>query len=191
VGPWASRPGWQQIADCVTGIAWEQGRFMGLNEPVVPPFPMSDYGTGCLGTIAALTGLFLRARDGGSYSGTTSLCQYDLFLLSLGLHGQAVQKKLKEVHDPEFFELRHADSVDEVGRRALKSMKRLHKDLFDARNMGSCFSQAYGAQLEFVKPVVNVEGTWNGWVRNGRPNGYDKAAWGGWEFDQEVVQACS
>jgi hypothetical protein len=102
-----------------------------------------------------------------------------------------VQRKLKEAHDSEFFELRHADSVDEVGRRALKSMKRVHKNLFDARNMGSCYSQAYGTQLEFVKPVVNVEGTWNGWLRNGRPNGYDKAEWTGWEVDQEVVQACS
>jgi crotonobetainyl-CoA:carnitine CoA-transferase CaiB-like acyl-CoA transferase len=44
-GPWACRPGWQQIADCVTGVAWAQGEFMGLDEPVVPPFPMSDYGT--------------------------------------------------------------------------------------------------------------------------------------------------
>ncbi|KAK3071114.1 hypothetical protein LTS18_014928, partial [Coniosporium uncinatum] len=25
VGEWAGRPGWQQIADCVTGIAWLQG----------------------------------------------------------------------------------------------------------------------------------------------------------------------
>jgi crotonobetainyl-CoA:carnitine CoA-transferase CaiB-like acyl-CoA transferase len=73
VGPWAGRPGWQQIADCVTGVAWEQGLAMGLNEPVVPPFPMSDYGTGCMGTIAALTGLFRRAKSGGSYVGTTSL----------------------------------------------------------------------------------------------------------------------
>ena len=136
VGPWSSRPGWQQIADCVTGIAWEQGRFMGLDEPVVPPFPMSDYGTGCLGTIAALTGLFRRARDGGSYYGTTSLCQYNLFLLSLGLHDEVVQEQLKEVHDPDFFELRHADSVDEVGKRALKRMKRTNKELFDAGEYG-------------------------------------------------------
>ncbi|TDZ41528.1 hypothetical protein CTRI78_v009569 [Colletotrichum trifolii] len=55
-GEWSARPGWQQqIADCVSGVAWEQGRFMGLDEPVVPPFPMSDYGTGCLGAVAAGT----------------------------------------------------------------------------------------------------------------------------------------
>ena len=59
------RPGWQQIADTMSGVAWAQGEFMGLNEPVVPPFPMSDYGTGLMGAVAALEGLFYRARDGG------------------------------------------------------------------------------------------------------------------------------
>lgn len=33
-GKWADRPGWQQIADCVSGVAWEQGKFMGLTEPM-------------------------------------------------------------------------------------------------------------------------------------------------------------
>lgn len=43
-GPWAGRPGWQQIADCVSGLAWAQGRALGRDEPIIPPFPMSDYG---------------------------------------------------------------------------------------------------------------------------------------------------
>ncbi|KAA8618814.1 CaiB acyl-CoA transferase carnitine dehydratase [Pyrenophora tritici-repentis] len=42
-GPLASRAGWQQISDCVTGVAWAMGDFMGLSEPVVPPLPNSDY----------------------------------------------------------------------------------------------------------------------------------------------------
>jgi hypothetical protein len=163
---------------------------MGLDEPVVPPFPMSDYGTGCLGTIAAMTGLYLRARDGGSYHGTTSLCQYDLFLLSLGTHEQKVQRKLREVHDAEFFDLRHADSVDEVGRRAMTSLRRVNEELFDARNIGECYSQGYGANIEFVRPVVNVERTWNGWVRTSRPNGFDVVGWDGWEIDQDMIKAC-
>jgi len=41
VGEWAGRPGWQQIADCVSGVAWAQGQSMGLNEPVVPPVRQS------------------------------------------------------------------------------------------------------------------------------------------------------
>lgn len=35
-GPLAYRSGWQQISDCLVGISWLQGKFLGLNEPVVP-----------------------------------------------------------------------------------------------------------------------------------------------------------
>jgi crotonobetainyl-CoA:carnitine CoA-transferase CaiB-like acyl-CoA transferase len=35
-GPLAYRSGWQQISDCLVGISWLQGRFLGLDEPVVP-----------------------------------------------------------------------------------------------------------------------------------------------------------
>lgn len=187
VGPWAGRPGWQQIADCVTGVAWEQGWFMGLDEPIVPPFPMSDYGTGCMGTIAALTALYKRAKYGGSYGGVTSLAQYDIFLLSLGLYPEDVQKRLREMHDGAFFELRHHDSVDEVGKRALKSMRRCHPELFEERHFGESFSQGYNARVTFVKPVVQIGGTWNGWVRQTRPNGFDQPRWEGWEFEKEML----
>lgn len=53
---------------------------MGLGEPVVPPFPISDYGAGCMGAIAALSGLHHRATRGGSWHGKVSLLQYDLLL---------------------------------------------------------------------------------------------------------------
>lgn len=188
VGPWSSRPGWQQIADCVTGVAWAQGLAMGLDEPVVPPFPMSDYGTGCMGTIAALTGLYKRAKHGGSYLGTTSLCQYDIYLLQLGLYDRSIMAQLREQHDNEFFELRHNDSVDEVGRRALKTMRRVHPELFEARHMQECFSRGFNANVRTVKPVVNVEGTWNGFLRSSRPNGFDKPTWEDWEVDGDMLK---
>jgi crotonobetainyl-CoA:carnitine CoA-transferase CaiB-like acyl-CoA transferase len=35
-GPLAGRSGWQQISDCLVGISWLQGKFLGLDEPVVP-----------------------------------------------------------------------------------------------------------------------------------------------------------
>lgn len=188
VGPWSSRPGWQQIADCVTGVAWEQGLAMGLAEPVVPPFPMSDYGTGCMGTIAALTGLYNRARYGGSYLGTTSLCQYDIYLLQLGVYDANMMAKLKQQHDSHFFELRHNDSVDEVGKRALKTMRRTHPELFEPRHMQECFSKGFDAEVRTVKPVINIEGTWNGFLRSSRPNGYDKPTWSDWETDEDMLK---
>lgn len=189
VGPWSSRPGWQQIADCVTGVAWHQGLAMGLDEPVVPPFPMSDYGTGCMGTIAALVGLYKRAKVGGSYLGTTSLCQYDIYLLELGVYDEELMGKLRDQHDQEFFDLRHNDSVDEVGKRALKTMRRVHPELFEERHMQECFSKGYDAKVRTVKPAVEIEGTWNGFLRSSRPNGFDQATWDGWEVDEDMLKA--
>ncbi|KAH8719213.1 alpha-methylacyl-CoA racemase [Phaeosphaeriaceae sp. PMI808] len=188
-GPWSSRPGWQQIADCVTGVAWAQGTAMGLNEPVVPPFPMSDYGTGCMGTIAALTGLFKRAKNGGSYMGTTSLSQYDIYLLQLGLYDDDMMASLRKEHDSTFFELRHHDSVDEVGKRALKTMRRTHPELFEERHMQECFSQGFNAKVRTIRPVVDIDGFWNGFLRSSRPNGYDKPSWDNWEVDDDLLEA--
>ncbi|TGO23410.1 hypothetical protein BPAE_0133g00080 [Botrytis paeoniae] len=187
-GEWAGRPGWQQIADCVTGVAWAQGEFMGLNEPVVPPFPMSDYGTGCMGAIAALVGLFRRAKEGGSWRGTTSLCQYDVFLLGLGLYGDDVKEKVRRDHDDHFFDLRHADSVDEVGGRALKSMRRAHPELFDEKNMQKTFSKGFGEEIKWCRSPVSIEGIRVGFERASRPNGYDKPTWENWEIEKEVVE---
>jgi crotonobetainyl-CoA:carnitine CoA-transferase CaiB-like acyl-CoA transferase len=188
VGPWSSRPGWQQIADCVTGVAWAQGLGMGLSEPVVPPFPMSDYGTGCMGTIAALVGLYRRAKDGGSYFGTTSLVQYDIYLLQLGLYDEEMMAKLRQEHDKDFFELRHSDSVDAVGKRALRTMRRTHPELFEKRHMQACFSKGFNANVETVRPVINIEGTWNGFLRSSRPNGFDKPTWDDWEVDDDMLK---
>ncbi|CCD49536.1 hypothetical protein BofuT4_P099130.1 [Botrytis cinerea T4] len=161
---------------------------MGLNEPVVPPFPMSDYGTGCMGAIAALVGLFRRAKEGGSWRGTTSLCQYDVFLLGLGLYGDDVKEKVRKDHDDHFFDLRHADSVDEVGGRALKSMKRAHPELFDEKNMQKTFSKGFGEEIKWCRSPVSIEGLRVGFERASRPNGYDRPTWEDWEIEKKVVE---
>ncbi len=58
-GEWASRPGSQQIGRLRDRHYLET--WSGPDEPVVPILPMSDYGTGCMGIIAALTGFHKRA----------------------------------------------------------------------------------------------------------------------------------
>lgn len=184
---WAGRRGWQQIADCVTGVAWAQGKFMGLNEPVVPPFPMSDYGTGALGCIAAMVGLYRRATKGGSWMCRTSLCQYDIFLMNLGQLPLKEQRRLLAEHDSAFFKLRHDDSVDEVGKRALKSMQSLTPHLFNnERLMQTAYSPEFGATLRWPREAIKVEGVQVGHVRPARNNGTDEATWEGWEENPEM-----
>ncbi|KAI9737486.1 MAG: hypothetical protein M1834_009641 [Cirrosporium novae-zelandiae] len=180
---WEGRPGWQQIADCVTGVAWKQGESMGLNEPVIPPFPMSDYGTGCLGTIAALIGLYRRATEGGSYMGRTSIVQYDVFLLRQDLYPQPIIHNLRQKHDPEFYQLRYYDSVDEVGKRARKSMARTHPEFLDEANFGSAWSKGFQAEVKYLKSPVSIEGQKAGFKRSSRPNGFDAPTWEGWEVE--------
>lgn len=184
---WADRAGWQQIADCATGVAWEQGNFMGLDEPVVPPFPMSDYGTGSLGTIVALSGIYRRATEGGSWICRTSLSQYNLFLLSLGPYPPEVQDELRRCHDPQFFALRHSDSVDEVGKRALRSIRRLHPGLFTDSMMQSAYSLGFGGVVRWPREALEIQGLKIGHVRATRPNGFDDPTWEGWETDKTLL----
>ncbi|ORY69827.1 CoA-transferase family III [Pseudomassariella vexata] len=186
---WADRPGWQQIADCVTGVAWEQGWSMGLDEPVVPPFPISDYGTGILGTVAALTGLYRRATHGGSWICRTSLIQYNTFLLSLGAYPPVVQEQLWKRHDRDLLALRHSDSVDEVGARALRSIRRLHPDLFEEGMMQEAYSEGFGGVVRWPKEPLEVTGIKVGHVRPTRPNGFDPPSWDGWDKDKALLDA--
>ncbi|RJE18215.1 CAIB BAIF family enzyme [Aspergillus sclerotialis] len=183
-GEWASRPGWQQIADCVTGIAWAQGQFMGLSTPVVPPFPISDYGTGCMGAIAALTGLYHRAKTGGSYHGKSSLMHYDILLFAVGKYSPAVQENMRAALPPEFFKLRHCDSVDRISSTVLKIMQTRFPHLYvSPDDAGSNAltekwnSEAYKADIEVVSPVAQIDGVENKFARASRPNGTDRPRW--------------
>jgi hypothetical protein len=133
VGPWKERSGWQPIADAVSGLAWGHGVAMGLNQPVLPPFPMSDYGTGALGAVGALLAIFNRAVDGGSYVVNVSLTGWNLWVQSLGQYPPALWKDMLEQHKPEIeeFKIGHASNFDIVSKASIKSMKRLSPRLFD------------------------------------------------------------
>ncbi|OAA50497.1 CAIB/BAIF family enzyme [Metarhizium rileyi] len=171
-GEWADRP----------GVAWEQGRFMGLDEPVVPPFPISDYGTGCIGAIAALTGLYHRATKGGSWYGKVSLLHYDLLLFKVGLLPQAVQEELRRQAGPDFLALRHAHSVDQISGTALVRMRQLFPDFVDhPKYLDHWYSEGYKANVSAVLPVVEMEGVEIGFTRASRPNGSNEASWNGGE----------
>lgn len=159
-------------------MAWAQGNFMGLSEPVVPPFPISDYGTGCMGAIAALTGLYHRTTQGGSWHGKTSLLHYDLLLFRAGMYSSQIQDELIELAGEEFLKLRHSNSVDQISRTALQSMKRAFPELFSRGDLfDSWYSASYKADVVSVCPVVDIDGIKTGFQRASRPNGSDAAIW--------------
>ena len=81
VGPWADRPGWEQLAQTVTGIAVEQGT------PACPqliPAAACDYTTGYLTALGVMAALHRRAREGGSWHVQTSLVQTAMWFHRLG-----------------------------------------------------------------------------------------------------------
>jgi crotonobetainyl-CoA:carnitine CoA-transferase CaiB-like acyl-CoA transferase len=80
VGPWAARPGWEQLAQTVTGISAEQG---GEVPELIPAAP-TDYTTGYLAALGTLVALGRRAREGGSFWVRASLCRTGMWLQSLG-----------------------------------------------------------------------------------------------------------
>lgn len=163
----------------VTGIAWAQGQFMGHSTPAVPPFPISDYGTGCMGAIAALTGLYHRAATGGSYHGKASLMHYDLLLFAVGQYSASIQESMRASLPPEFFALRHCDSVDRISSTVLKIMQQRFPHLYEPEVLTEKWhSEAYKADIEVVKPVAEIEGVENVFERGSRPNGVDRASWG-------------
>ena len=79
-GPWRGRPGWEQLAQTVTGIAAEQGGAA----PALLPAAATDYTTGTLSALGIMIALERRAREGGSYHVRVSLSQTGMWIDSLG-----------------------------------------------------------------------------------------------------------
>jgi crotonobetainyl-CoA:carnitine CoA-transferase CaiB-like acyl-CoA transferase len=61
IGPFAGRPGHEQIAQAATGM---QARFGGDGQPRLQNYAVNDYGTGYLGAYAIALGLLHRQRTG-------------------------------------------------------------------------------------------------------------------------------
>jgi len=183
VGCWKDRSGWQPIADAVSGLAWGHGLAIGLNQPVLPPFPMSDYGTGALGAVGALLAMYRRAVEGGSYVVDVSLTGWNLWVQSLGQYPEDVWKKMLEQHKPELEEFRigRLSNFDVVSKACIKSMRRLTPRLFDEKYMFEMDAPGFGGYVRSLRSVVEYNGISTGFDgvpgRETRPNGYDSPKW--------------
>ena len=86
VGPWRERPGWEQLAQTVTGIAALQGATGdphrgGDGPPVLIPAAACDYTTGYLAALGTMAALWRRSHEGGSYHVRASLCQTGMWFV--------------------------------------------------------------------------------------------------------------
>jgi len=127
-GPMAHRSGWQQVSDCVTGVSWLQGRFLGLDEPVVPLIPNSDYQTGIIGLIGIMSALLQREKAPGSFLLSVALNYYNMFLLDQGELPASVQEDLKKGHKD--LKLRHYDDMTRLVGKTVGSLMKVSPQFF-------------------------------------------------------------
>lgn len=94
-GPWAARPGWEQMAQAATGIAFEQGAFLARRDkkkngpPALIGAAACDFITGYLAAAGAAAALLRRMREGGSWKVEVSLAATAQWLLALGIEPDA------------------------------------------------------------------------------------------------------
>jgi crotonobetainyl-CoA:carnitine CoA-transferase CaiB-like acyl-CoA transferase len=80
-GPFSGRGGWEQIAQCATGICLDNGD---AERPKLLPASLCDYTTGYNGAYGVLLALARRAREGGSYHVRVSLCRSGMYIYNQG-----------------------------------------------------------------------------------------------------------
>ncbi|MGE0540526.1 MAG: CaiB/BaiF CoA transferase family protein [Dehalococcoidia bacterium] len=79
IGPYANRPGHEQIAQAATGM---QERYGGDGRPTLQPFPVNDYGTGLMGAYGVALALLHRQRTGQGQHVNTALAYTSTILQS-------------------------------------------------------------------------------------------------------------
>ena len=87
-GAWATRPGWEQLAQTVSGMAHVQGAG---GDPALLPAAVNDYTTGYLAAFGAMVALRRRAVEGGSWRVRVSLTRTAMWVRGLSLRDPAAR----------------------------------------------------------------------------------------------------
>jgi crotonobetainyl-CoA:carnitine CoA-transferase CaiB-like acyl-CoA transferase len=117
VGPWRERPGWEQLAQTVSGMASVHG---GDGPPALVPAAACDYTTGYLAALGTMGALWRRGHEGGSYHVRASLCQTAMWFAreprvdSAGASGFGDIEPFLTTTDTSFGRLRHLAPVAQM-----------------------------------------------------------------------------
>ncbi|KAJ5142937.1 uncharacterized protein N7515_001724 [Penicillium bovifimosum] len=159
-GPFAERPGWQQIGDAASGVSYVMGRSMGFDEgtSVLPPLPISDMTTGVVAALATMLAIRDRAQEGGSYHVVSSLVAGDAILVDseVGLYPtKVVQKTLDRF---EFARSSPDQFVSEIMIQVIDGWKRVFPEYLaqDSPFMMSYESSSWG-QMNILRPVARLD----------------------------------
>jgi hypothetical protein len=194
-GPWSHRPGFQQIADAASGMDWSAGfpvprraaltqwsratgRALGKDFPVYPPFAMADYGCGAVAAVAALNALVDRATKGGSYFVTTSLVQFDVWLMRLGRYPDDVwaKKRAELLEELDRIPLSVNAPGMTIFARTTELVKRTHPQVFDRATLHRSRVESLGLDVVTSAPAVQAKFK-GGWLNASRLDGDDPPVW--------------
>ncbi|KAG9503497.1 hypothetical protein J7337_006342 [Fusarium musae] len=177
-GPLSYRSGWQQISDCLVGLSYLQGKFLGLDEAVVPLFPNSDYQTGLVGAAAAIQALLARTQEDVTFDIDISLTQYNIWYYRLGSYSEDQQKALR-IRDPQFSP-RYYDDMSALVGKTHQSLQKIRPEIFKhPEYFWDMSGKEYGLDEDFkvLAPAFKFEKSSIGWsVPTGR-RGRSKAEW--------------
>ncbi|KPI34741.1 Succinate--hydroxymethylglutarate CoA-transferase [Cyphellophora attinorum] len=176
-GPLDHRSGWQPISDAHSGVSFGYGRSMGLDEPVTPIFPHSDFATGIAGTCAVLQALIERGEKGGNFLIDTALNYANQWLVKhVGEYPKEVWEDVWAANGKPVFRHWHNTGVILPAHLKLCAQQGLfEKRHFEVRKSGALG----GLPMRMVKPVLQYL---DGHVELGfnvgtRGNGVDAARW--------------
>lgn len=158
-GPFAERPGWQQIGDAASGTSYVIGKSLGYPEghAVLPPLPVSDMTTGIVGALGAMMALRDRATKGGSYHVVSSLVAADAIALEkeIGLYPPEVVARTAEKFG--FVPSTSDQYVSEIMLQVIDGWKRgLLGYLDEDSDLMADYQDGPWGKQKLLKPVVKL-----------------------------------
>lgn len=159
-GPFAERPGWQQIGDAASGASYIMGKTLGYDEGtgILPPLPISDMTTGIVAALATMLALRDRALKGGSYHVVSSLVAGDTILVDpeVGLYPKNV---VQQTLDQFKFKRSTPDQfVGEILMEVIDGWNRVFPEYLaqDSPFMASFKDTPFG-EMVMLKPVARLD----------------------------------
>jgi hypothetical protein len=176
-GPWAGRTGWQQISDACCGVSWKFGQSVGVEEPITPVFPNSDFCTGTAGATAVIQALIEKSQKGGSYVIDCALNYYSQWLVDkVGTYSDDMWKTLWETNGK--LSPRHYYTMLQLLPMYIGVLKKNAPNMWNPRFFELRPIVDSSIQFKTVKSVHQFDGeTKPGFDVPVRGNGRDPAAW--------------
>lgn len=166
-GTWKGRRGWEQLAQTVSGIAFEEGG--GENPRLMFGVAPTDYATGYLGAFGALVALWRRAYEGGSYYVRVSLTQSGMLINRLGLVPKTALDELRNILASKEYREQHGESDSRYGPVPYITPEELNSLIAETNT-------PYG-RITHLAPVVRLSETRPYWELPTVPPGFNQPVW--------------